>query len=195
MYVYHISAGWAKQRAKRCAGNMLTKIAHKMRRDFGDFVRDNARTIREREREGGWRPMDGRLNKNLINFFYVLWVFVSLCGQKTELRARQRQRWQEARMKWAVTCFVRGTWHVAYVAYSRNTHTHSHTTTCTAACQRSSGNIVAEWGRGGIVAPLWSKLNAQQSWGLNQRYMLKGIWLFEYYKRKCEKFIEDIFGY
>lgn len=29
--------------------------------------------------------MDGRLNKNLINFFYVLWVLVSLCGQKTEL--------------------------------------------------------------------------------------------------------------
>lgn len=51
MYVYHISAGWAKQRAKRCAGNMLTKIAHKMRRDFGDFVRDNARTIRESMRE------------------------------------------------------------------------------------------------------------------------------------------------
>lgn len=53
--------------------------------------------------------MDGRLNKNQINFFYVLWVFVSLCVQKTELRERQRQRWQEARMKWAVTCFVRGT--------------------------------------------------------------------------------------
>lgn len=38
----------AKQSTKRCAGNMLTKIAHKTRRDFGDFVRrDNGQITRE----------------------------------------------------------------------------------------------------------------------------------------------------
>lgn len=178
MYVYHISAelqrGWAKQRAKRCAGNMLTKIAHKMRRDFGDFVRDNGYRIRERERERrrhGWRPMDGRLNKNLINFFYVFWVFVSLYGQKTEPRVRQR--WQEARMKWAVTCFVRGTWHVAYVAYTRNhTHTHIQLHAQLHVKGRPETLLQSEATRAsnGIVAPMWSKLNAQQSWGLNHWY-------------------------
>lgn len=55
--IYHISAqlqrereaeAEAKQSTKRCAGNMLTKIAHKMRRDFGDFVRrDNGHSTRD----------------------------------------------------------------------------------------------------------------------------------------------------
>lgn len=66
--------------------------------------------------------MAGRLNKNLINFFYVRsLVFESLCGQEPEPEPEPEpktqkpgsqclgKRWQEARIKWAVTCFVRGT--------------------------------------------------------------------------------------